>query len=60
MNNSSGVYGLLASAHSTSSFEGERYYFDGDLCQMSTAQRVASKLGIQTDIEGGCPFVMSE
>ena len=57
---SSGVVGLLANAKSTSSFRGERYYFDGDLCQMSAAQIVADSLGIQTGIEGGCPFVMSK
>lgn len=57
---SSGVVGLLANAHATSSFRGERYYFQGDLCQMSAAQKVANSLGIQTDIEGGLPFVMSQ
>lgn len=57
---STGVVELLANAHSTSSFRGERYYFKGDLCQMSTAKRVAGSLGIQTGIEGGLPFVMSE
>ncbi len=55
-----GVAGLLASAHSTSSFKGERYFFRGDLCQMSSAQRVASLLGIQTGIEEGIPFAMSK
>lgn len=58
MKTSSGVMGLLANAHSTSSFRGKRYYFEGDLCQMSYAQSVANSLGIQTDIEGGLPFVM--
>ncbi len=57
---SSGVLGLLANAHSKSSFRGERYYFRGDLCQMYTAQKVAASLGIKTDIEGGIPFVMSQ
>lgn len=57
---SADVVGLLANAHSSSSFNGERYFFMGDLCQMSTAQRVASLLDIKTDIEGGRPFVMSE
>lgn len=57
---SSGVVGLLANAHSKSSFRGTRYYFKGDLCQMSTAQRVANSLGIQTDIEGFLPFVLSQ
>ena len=56
----SDVVGLLVNAHSTSSFRGERYYFQGDLCQMCTAQKVANSLGIKTDIEGGIPFVMSQ
>jgi len=57
---SSGVVGLLANAHSTSSFRGKRYFFKGDLCQMSAAQKVANSLGIETGIEGGLPFVMSQ
>lgn len=48
-----GVIGLLANAHSHSDYQGERYYFEGDLCQMFTAQEVATKLGIPTSIEGG-------
>lgn len=55
-----GVLGLLANADSISSFQGKRYFFKGDLCQMSIAQRAAIQLGIRTDIEGGLPFVMSE
>lgn len=56
----SDVVGLLANAQSTSSFGGKPYYFQGDLCQMSIAQKVANSLGIQTDIKGGLPFVMSQ
>ncbi len=54
------VVGLLANAHSHSAYSGKRFYFKGDLCQMSTAQSIASKLGISTDVEGGLPFVMSQ
>lgn len=57
---SAGVVGLIANAHSTSSFKGERYFFRGDLRQMSAAQKVASLLGIQTGIEEGIPFAMSK
>ncbi len=58
--NSSGVEGLLANANSTSSFRGKRYYFKGDLCQMSTAKRVADSLGIPIDNEDVYPFVVSQ
>ena len=57
---SSGVVGMLANAHSTSSFREKRYYFQGDLCQRYAAQKVANSLSIQTDTEGGLPFVMSQ
>lgn len=55
-----GVLGLLANAHSHSAYSGRRFYFKGDLCQMSTAQKTASDLGIPTGVEGGLPFVMSQ
>lgn len=55
-----GVVSLLANANSHSDYSGERYYFEGALCQMSTAQNVARQLGIHTDVEGGLPFVTSE
>lgn len=55
-----GVASLLANAHSHSDYNGERFFFHGDLCQMYTALEIAVKLGIQTDIEGGLPFVMSQ
>ncbi len=54
------VIGLLANAHSHSDYQGKRYYFEGDLSQMSTAKNVAEKLGVQTSIEGGIPFALSE
>lgn len=56
----SGVMGLLLNSHSHSSFKGKKYFFKGDLCQMAKAEEIARKLGIETDYEGGCPFVMSE
>ena len=59
MNIDSGVMELLVNSHSHSSFRGKKYFFHGDLCQMSTAQSVAQKLGISTDSEGGIPFVKS-
>ncbi len=55
-----GVFALLANAKTTSSFEGARYYFDGDLCQIATARKIAMQLGIQTGIDGGRAFVMSK
>lgn len=55
-----GVVSLLANAKSHSDYQGTRYYFKGDLCQMSTATSVANSLGIQTSREGGIPFVMSQ
>lgn len=54
-----GVASLIANAHSHSMYKGERFFFKGDLCQMATAQSIASRLGIQTEVEGGIPFVMS-
>lgn len=59
MSVSSGVVGLLANANKRSSFKGEKYFFTGDLNQMSIARGVAVKLGIQIDTDGGIPFVMS-
>jgi len=56
----SGVMGLLLNSHSHSSFKGKKYFFKGDLYQMSKAQDAARRLGIETDCEGGCPFAMSE
>lgn len=60
MSINSGVIGLLANANNRSFFRGEKYFFEGDLNQMSEARKVAINLGIQVDIEGGIPFVMSE
>ena len=59
MNINSGVMELLVNSHSHSSFRGKKYFFHGDLCQMSAAQNVAQKLGISTDYQGGLPFVKS-
>ena len=55
-----GVIGLLASARSTSSFTGVRYYLKGDLCQMAAAKKEAGLMGIQTGQEGVQPFVTSK
>ena len=59
-NNIVGIAWLLASAKTTSSFEGKRYHFQGDLSQMSAAHRIACLLNINIDIEGGIPFAKSE
>ena len=56
----SGVVGLLANANKRSSFTGNKLFFKGDLNQMYQAQSAADRLGIETDIDGGIPFVMSE
>lgn len=55
----SSIYDLLANAHTESTFKGEKYFFHGDLCQMSTALQVANSLGLETGIEKGLPFVLS-
>ncbi len=59
-NNNVGVFDLLASAKAKSTFKGTKYCFRGDLCQMATAENVAHKLNVETDREGGIPFVISE
>ena len=56
---SAGVAALLANAHQTVS-PGKKYYFEGDLNQMSKAADVAAKLGISVGINGGLPFVQSK
>ena len=56
---SSGVAALLANTHKTVPL-GKKYYFEGDLCQMSEAANVAGKLGIEVGINGGLPFVQSK
>ncbi len=60
MNCDIGVLGLLANANSHSNYQGSRYFFQGDLRQMSTAKAIASKLGIPTGQENVCPFVTSK
>lgn len=54
-----GVMELLANANN-SDYEGEKFYFKGDLNQMSIAKGIASNLGISTGINGGLPFVKSK
>ncbi len=54
------VFGLLLNAHKRSTYSGSKYYFKGDLCQMSTAQNVAQQFGIHTEVEGGVPFLTSK
>lgn len=56
----SGVLGLLANANKQSSFTGKKYYFRGDLCQMSKAMKTAQNLGMETGMNGGLPFVTSK
>lgn len=60
MSVNNGVLDLLANANKRSSFTGSKYFFKGDLNQRYQAQSVAQKLGIDTDIESGLPFVMSK
>ena len=54
-----GVGALLANAH-TPIPKGEKYFFQGDLCQMAEAASVAQKLGIAVDVGGGLTYVMSK
>ena len=56
---SAGVAALIANAHQTEPSD-EKFYFEGDLNQMSKAASVAGKLGIKTEINGGLPFVQSK
>ena len=56
---STGAAALLANAHQTVP-SGKKYYFEGDLCQMSEAAKVAGILGIEVGINGGLPFVSSK
>ena len=56
---STGVAALLANAHQTVP-SGKKYYFEGDLCQMSKAASVAGMLGVKTGINGGLPFVSTK
>lgn len=57
---SNGVLGLLSNAGNVSSYEGKKFTFKGDLCQMSSAAGVASKLGLKTGYDDVYPFVTSE
>ena len=56
---SSGVAALIANAHQTVP-SGEEYYFEGDLCQMVRAAKVAASLGFEVRINGGLPYVQSK
>ena len=56
---STGVAALLANAHQIVPL-GKKYYFEGDLCQMSQAAKAASILGIEVEINGGLPFVSTK
>lgn len=55
-----GIMELLANANSSSDYKGKKFYFEGDLNQMSIAKGIASNLGISTGINGGLPFVKSK
>lgn len=56
---SKGVEALLANAHTETSSK-KCYFFEGDLCQMAEAARVAEKLGIGVKVKGGLPYVESK
>jgi len=56
---SEGVAALLANAHQPVP-KGECYFFEGDLCQIAKAAKVAQELGIETGISGGLPYVSSK
>ena len=56
---SPGVAALIANAHQTVP-AGKKYYFEGDLSQMSKAASVAGQLGIEVGINGGLPFIQSK
>lgn len=56
----SGVLGLLAAAHQHPCYNVEKYFFTGDLVQMDKAREIAIKLGKETGIDGGIPFVKSQ
>ena len=56
---SPGVAALLAKAHQTVPSV-KKYFFEGDLSQMSKAFNVAIKLGCKAEIDGGLPFVKSK
>lgn len=56
---SAGVLALLLNTQKPIS-EGEKYFFEGDLCQRSEAMNVALKLDIEVGIGGGLPYVHSK
>lgn len=54
-----GAMSLLANAH-TPIPKGEKYFFQGDLCQMAEAANVARKLGFEVGVGGGLTYVLSK
>ena len=50
----------LISTPNTPNLPEDFYTFEGDLCQMLIAAKVAKDLGIKTGIVGGRPYVQSE
>ena len=51
---------LILAANQKSDYEGEKFCFKGDLCQMSKAKKVAQNLSIEVQVTGGIPFVMNQ
>ena len=56
---SEGVEALLADAHTPPPIV-DFYTFEGDLCQMAKAAKVARNLGIEVGVCGGLPYVVSK
>lgn len=54
-----GALSLLAYVDERKFYEGEMFFFMGDLIQMVEARNVAAKLGKKIGTNGGIPFVMS-
>lgn len=54
-----GVIALLSKADNCQGFKGTKYFFKGDLNQISTAETVATDLGCKVLVEGHIPFVTS-
>jgi hypothetical protein len=57
---SSGVRNLLLRVNEKSSYVGDKFFFKGDLNQMSKAVDVCKELSITYDFDGGLPFVTSK
>lgn len=56
---SEGVVALLANAQAPIPND-DFYTFDGDLCQMAKAAKVATDLGFEVGYVGGIPYVVSK